>query len=135
MLSGCTQVNRPVSKSVEPPSTGKALVRGENEPSKQTMPQKTMAESMNQCQDLMKQSLNNPSNNPNFAYDKQYIDTLIQHHQGAIQMAEDAKQKAEHTEVRQLAEKMIETEQKEIEKLKDWRQKWYGAEPKKSARG
>ncbi len=130
VLSGCTQVNRPVSKSVEPPSTGKAMVRGESEPAKQPTPQKSMTEQMDQCQNMMKQSLNNP----NVAYDKQYIDAMIRHHQGAIQMAQDAKEKAQHPEVKQLSQSIIDTQQKEIAKLKEWRQKWYGTEPQKSAR-
>lgn len=129
ILSGCTQVSRPVNESTQPPSTGKAMVREKNEATKQAIQAKTMAEQMNQCQDMMKRSLNNP----NVTYDKQYIDTMIQHHQGSIQMAQDAKQKAQHAEVRQLAESIIETEQKEIQKLKDWRQKWYGTESQKSA--
>jgi hypothetical protein len=132
ILSGCTEINRPVNKSMEPPSTGKALVREENAPAKETYSSQNTTEFMKQCREMMKQSLNNPLNSPNFAYDKQYIDTMIQHHQGAIQMAQDARQKAQHTEVRQLAENIIETEQKEIQKLKDWRQKWYGTEPPKS---
>ncbi len=127
ILSGCTQVNRPASQSMEPPSTGRAMVRGGEEPA---MAPRTMTEHMNQCQDMMKQSLNNP----NVPYDKQYIDTMIRHHQGAIQMAQDAKLKAQHPEVKQLSQNIIDTQQKEIEKLKDWRQQWYGKEPQKSVK-
>lgn len=140
VFSGCTKANGPGNQSMESPSTGRSMVRVEKENreqynnpqnavSRQNTVSQTPAQQMNQCQDMMRKSLDNP----NMAFDKQYIDTMIRHHQGAIDMAQDAKQKAQHAEVKQLSQNIIDTQQKEIQKLKDWRQKWYGSESEKSA--
>jgi uncharacterized protein (DUF305 family) len=55
-------------------------------------------------------------------YDLRFIDRMIEHHEGAIMMAEDAKEKSQRQEILDLA--------KEIEMLKSWRSEWYGDAPK-----
>lgn len=59
-------------------------------------------------------------------YDLRFIEAMIAHHEGAIAMAQDALQKAEHAEIRDLAKTIIATQQAEIEQMKRWRQEWYG---------
>ncbi len=58
------------------------------------------------------------------ALDMMFIDMMIPHHEGAIAMAQDALQKAEHQEIKALAQKIIDDQQKEIVQLKQWRQAW-----------
>ena len=57
--------------------------------------------------------------------DAQFIDSMIEHHQGALAMAEVALEQAEHEELRALAEEIIATQSAEIEQLQNWRSDWY----------
>ena len=57
------------------------------------------------------------------AYDSMFLDMMIPHHQGAIQMAQDALAKAEHPEVKVLAQQIIDKQQKEIDQMKLWKSK------------
>jgi uncharacterized protein (DUF305 family) len=58
-------------------------------------------------------------------FDTQFIDSMIEHHQGAIGMAEVALEQAEHKEIRTLAEDIIAAQSAEIEQLQSWRSEWY----------
>lgn len=58
-------------------------------------------------------------------FDAQFIDSMIEHHQGAIAMAEVAVEQAEHEELRNLAEEIIAAQSVEIEQLQNWRSDWY----------
>ena len=59
-------------------------------------------------------------------YDARFIDMMIPHHEGAVMMAKDALQNANHQDLKEMAAKMIKDQQKEIDQLKKWRQEWYG---------
>ncbi|MEZ0395701.1 MAG: DUF305 domain-containing protein [Anaerolineales bacterium] len=59
-------------------------------------------------------------------YDLRFIEAMIPHHEGAIAMAQDALQKAEHAELRDLAQAIIVAQQEEIEQMERWRMEWYG---------
>ena len=50
--------------------------------------------------------------------DERFIDTMVPHHQGAIEMAEVALKDAEHKEIKQLSRNIVSTQQAEIEELK-----------------
>jgi uncharacterized protein (DUF305 family) len=50
--------------------------------------------------------------------DRRFIDAMVPHHQGAIEMAEVALKNAEHEEIKQLSRNIISTQQAEIEELK-----------------
>lgn len=56
-------------------------------------------------------------------YDSMFIDMMTPHHQGAIQMAQEALTKAEHPEVKALAQQIIDKQTKEIEQMKQWKSK------------
>jgi uncharacterized protein (DUF305 family) len=58
-------------------------------------------------------------------FDAQFIDSMIEHHQGAIAMAKEAQVKAEHAELKQLADAIIAAQTEEIEQLTEWRAAWY----------
>jgi uncharacterized protein (DUF305 family) len=62
-------------------------------------------------------------------YDLQFIDTMTNHHQGAIEMAEMALKKSNNAELRTFAQKIIDDQKKEITQMKDWREKWYAGKP------
>jgi uncharacterized protein (DUF305 family) len=61
--------------------------------------------------------------------DLMFIDSMIPHHQSAIDMAEIAREQGEHAEIRQLADEIIAAQQAEIDQMLAWREEWFpGAE-------
>jgi Spy/CpxP family protein refolding chaperone len=60
-------------------------------------------------------------------FDQRFIEAMISHHQGAIDMAQMTLQMAEHEEIKTLAEAIIAAQQAEIEQMQGWLQEWYGA--------
>ncbi|MBI3652712.1 MAG: DUF305 domain-containing protein [Acidobacteria bacterium] len=63
-------------------------------------------------------------------YDLQFIDMMLKHHQMGIEMAQMAQNKASHAELKELATKMVEKQQKGSDQLKQWRDEWYAGQPK-----
>ncbi len=61
-------------------------------------------------------------------FDKAFITQMVTHHQGAIIMASEAKQKANHQEIKDLANAIITAQQKEIDEMKGWYKNWYGTD-------
>lgn len=66
------------------------------------------------------------------SFDLRFIDAMIPHHEGAVAMAQEALQKSNRPEIQQLAQAIIDAQEKEISELKEWRTSWYpnaGDEP------
>jgi uncharacterized protein (DUF305 family) len=63
-------------------------------------------------------------------YDLHYIDMMIEHHRMGIDMAKMAQNKASHAELKDLATKMVEDQQKDKDQLQKWRDEWYAGKPK-----
>ncbi|MBK6749455.1 MAG: DUF305 domain-containing protein [Acidobacteria bacterium] len=59
------------------------------------------------------------------AYDLQFLDTMIEHHKGAVMMAGPATARALHPEIKTLATDIISSQQNEIGQMKVWRDKWF----------
>ncbi len=57
-------------------------------------------------------------------FDKAFISEMIQHHQGAIDMAKEAQKNAKHEEVKSLANDIVTAQEKEISQMKDWQKQW-----------
>lgn len=58
-------------------------------------------------------------------FDRAFIDNMIPHHQSAIEMATEARTKATHQEIKDLAGQIIAAQQKEIDQMKGWRAQWF----------
>ena len=58
-------------------------------------------------------------------FDKRYIDAMIAHHLGAIQLAEQVKDKTKRPEIKVIAESILENEPKLINELYTWKKDWY----------
>ena len=74
----------------------------------------------------------NMQSSPNAAsqpYDLQFIDTMVMHHQGAIDMARMAVTKAQHAELREMAQKVITDQEREIAELRRHREQWFAGRP------
>jgi len=59
--------------------------------------------------------------------DRAFIDMMVPHHESAIAMAELAQERAQHPELRQMADDIVAAQSAEISQLKDWRQEWFGS--------
>lgn len=57
-------------------------------------------------------------------FDEAFINGMIEHHQGAIDMAKLAKDNAEHKEIKQMAGDIISAQSKEIDMLQGWQADW-----------
>ena len=57
-------------------------------------------------------------------FDVRFVEMMIEHHQGAIVMAEDVLAEGEHPDVAQLAEDVIDEQQAEVEMMENWLQTW-----------
>lgn len=66
---------------------------------------------------------------PPESLDAQFIDDMVEHHEGAIMMAEQALGQAEHAEILALAEAIIATQAAEIDQMETWREAWFPGLP------
>lgn len=57
-------------------------------------------------------------------FDKAFIEEMIIHHQGAIEMAELTAKNAKHDEIKQLGQDIISAQSKEIDTMKSWQVDW-----------
>ncbi len=59
-------------------------------------------------------------------FDRDFIDMMIPHHQGAIEMARRELAEGGDEEARGLAQDIIDAQAAEIEQMNEWREEWYG---------
>lgn len=57
-------------------------------------------------------------------FDRIFVEEMIEHHQGAIDMAEEARLYAGHEEIKNLADDIIEAQTSEIEMMRQWQKDW-----------
>jgi uncharacterized protein (DUF305 family) len=61
--------------------------------------------------------------------DKAFIDSMIPHHAGAIQMASVALSRSDIEQLRSMSRNIVDAQSEEIGKLIEWRKAWYGSQP------
>lgn len=57
-------------------------------------------------------------------FDKTFINLMIEHHQGAIDMAKQAQLYAGHDEIKNLADDIITAQTSEIQEMRQWFTNW-----------
>jgi uncharacterized protein (DUF305 family) len=57
-------------------------------------------------------------------FDAAFITAMIEHHEGAIDMAKLAATRAEHAEIKRLSQDIITAQEGEIAEMKQWQQQW-----------
>ncbi|MBC7869177.1 DUF305 domain-containing protein [Candidatus Saccharibacteria bacterium] len=57
-------------------------------------------------------------------FDKVFIEQMIDHHQGAIDMAELANKNAKHDEIKQMSNDIIKAQSFEINQMREWQKAW-----------
>jgi len=60
-------------------------------------------------------------------FDQQFIDAMVPHHQLEIELARIAVARAQHDELRELAQEIIDTETQEVSDMQAWREEWFGS--------
>lgn len=60
-------------------------------------------------------------------FDRAFVDVMVPHHRGAVKMAEVVLESTQDSELRDLAEAIVSTQQREIEEMNAFRRKKYGA--------
>ena len=58
------------------------------------------------------------------AFDAAFITSMIEHHQGAIDMARLAESRAKHAEIKELAREIISAQEGEIAQMERWQREW-----------
>ena len=58
------------------------------------------------------------------AFDLMFLDMMTPHHAGAVTMGREALTKAEHPEIKTLANQIIKAQEAEIKMMADWKAKW-----------
>jgi uncharacterized protein (DUF305 family) len=59
-------------------------------------------------------------------FDREFIDMMIPHHQGAIRMARAELSKGQDASLRSIARRIVADQAKEIRQMNAWRKAWYG---------
>ena len=57
-------------------------------------------------------------------FDKKFLALMIEHHQGAIDMAKPGVTNAYHQEIKDLTKAVVSAQSKEIEQMKQWQSQW-----------
>jgi uncharacterized protein (DUF305 family) len=63
-------------------------------------------------------------------FEQSFLQQMIQHHKSAVDMAKMVKDHTKRAELQQLAEKIMTSQQQEIDKMTGWLKEWYQASPK-----
>lgn len=58
------------------------------------------------------------------AFDKEFLSSMIEHHQSAINMAYPGQTNAKHDEVKELTKAIVEAQSSEIAQMKQWQKDW-----------
>lgn len=80
-------------------------------------PERDMSMSMNS----MSSNLHGKSGDE---FDRAFLSEMIGHHQGAIDMANQAKQSAKHDEIKELANDIVKAQTSEIHEMQQWQEDW-----------
>ena len=58
-------------------------------------------------------------------FDKMFLDMMSEHHEGAVMMSKLVGNRTDRAELKQLANKIITDQSKEIEQMKGWKKSWF----------
>ena len=66
-------------------------------------------------------------------FEQSFLQQMIQHHRSGIEMAKMVRDHTKRAELQQFADKMITSQQQEIEKMTGWLKDWFQTSPKSVA--
>ena len=74
-------------------------------------------------------SADSPASDPDAAaFEVEFLEMMIDHHQMAVHMSMTCLDKAVHSELRRLCERIMESQAEEISLMQEWLLDWYGIE-------
>ncbi len=62
---------------------------------------------------------------PTAPYDQRFLDEMIMHHQGAVMSARMMIANSSRPELRDLAQRIVTGQQRQLDRMRAWRQQWY----------
>jgi uncharacterized protein (DUF305 family) len=62
-------------------------------------------------------------------FELRFLDAMILHHQGTVEMAQESLQRSQREDIRQLSQEMIEGYRDDIAQMQAWRSQWYADAP------
>lgn len=62
-------------------------------------------------------------------FDSAFLEEMIPHHQGAVEMARMVLSTSKRPELIKMANDIISAQQKEIEQMRSWQRAWFGINP------
>jgi uncharacterized protein (DUF305 family) len=75
--------------------------------------------------DMMMTMTKNLQGKTGATFDKAFIDDMIPHHQGAVEMAELVLTSTERPELKKMAQEIIDAQTKEIKMMQEWQKEWF----------
>lgn len=75
---------------------------------------------------MMGMNLNTKNDGVMTTIDRHFIEQMIPHHEGAIEMAELALKQSKRPEIKTLSENIIKSQTEEIRQMKIWYKTWFG---------
>jgi len=75
--------------------------------------------------DMMMTMTKNLKGKTGAEFDKAFIDDMIPHHQGAVEMAELVLTSTDRPELKKLAQEIIDAQTKEIKMMQEWQKEWF----------
>ena len=60
-------------------------------------------------------------------FDREFIDMMIAHHQGAIRMAHAQLENGQNAELTELAQSIVDAQASEVDHMNTWRVEWFGS--------
>lgn len=118
LLIGVVVAGFAAGQAVNNNSTGMMRMMGMNTNNSQ---QQTATSHSTMSMADMTEQLKNKSGDD---FDKAFVEMMISHHEGAVDMAELIPSRAKHGEVKKLGEAIIAAQTKEIADMKQWQKDW-----------
>ncbi len=94
--------------------------------------QPTFADASHQSTDQSDDSPFMGLSDPAAPYDQRFIDEMIMHHQGALMSSRMMIGDSERPELRDLARRIEESQQRQIDQMEAWRKQWYPNAPERT---
>lgn len=72
----------------------------------------------------MKDMTHSLKNKTGDEFDEAFIESMIAHHEGAVEMAKLSAKNSKHDEIKELSQDIIAAQEKEIADMKQWQSQW-----------
>jgi uncharacterized protein (DUF305 family) len=60
-------------------------------------------------------------------FDLRFLNGMIPHHEGALEMAQQVLENSDRPELQQMAQDILTSQKREIDQMNQWKKAWYGS--------